>query len=273
MRFLFRCGSFKIFLVFFLRTHSHCATKYNGDMPNQQPTIRRLSTLAFALSLVGVAIQPTVAQIAKESNKPATADSTRLGKPLTIHFRVGAEITATRGACRNLVAMVTVPLECPEQKVSIVNEDFSPAVREVNYRSLRGGEVKQMLISIPYLAAGATAHAIVTSEVTTWTILPPEKTDDLKIPKPIPSKLKIYTNGSPYIEVNHPRIHALSKELLADVSSTATDWQKVEAIYDGVLKKIAYVEGPDKSAGGSPARRKGRLPRPLRVIHCAVSRQ
>ncbi len=82
----------------------------------------------------------------------------------------------------------------------------------------------------------------------THTILPPEKTDDLKIPKKIPSKLKIYTLGSPYIEVNHPRIHALSKELLGQVSESATDWEKIETIYDGVLKKIDYVEGPDKGA-------------------------
>jgi hypothetical protein len=108
--------------------------------------------------------------------------------------------------------------------------------------------VKQMLISIPYLADGATAHAIVKTEVTTRTILPPEKTDELKIPKKIPSKLKLYTIGSPYIEVNHQRIHSLSKELLAEISDSATDWEKVEAIYDGVLKKISYVEGPDKGA-------------------------
>jgi hypothetical protein len=217
-------------------------------MPIQQPASRILVAVALVAVFHSIGIQSAAAQVADSADKKAPADSTQLGKPLTIHFRVGAEITASRGACRNIVAMVTVPLECPEQKVTIINEDFSPEVREVNYRSLRGGEVKQMLISVPYLAAGATAHAIVTSEVTTWTILPPEKTDDLKIPKKIPSKLKIYTLGSPYIEVNHPRIHALSKELLADVGDSATDWQKIEAIYDGVLKKITYVEGPDKSA-------------------------
>ena len=29
---------------------------------------------------------------------------------------------------------------------------------------------------------------------------------------------------------------------------SANDWEKIEAIYDAVLKKIDYVEGPDKSA-------------------------
>jgi hypothetical protein len=213
-------------------------------MPNQKPLTRLFATIA----LVGSFAASATAQIVEKPTSSESASSTRLGKAQSVRFRVGAEITASNGACRNIVAMVTVPLDCPEQKVTAYEEDFSPEVREVTYRAVPGGEVKQMLISVPYLAAGATAHAIVTTEVTTHTILPPEKTDDLKIPKKIPNKIKMYMGGSPYIEVNHQRIASLKKELLAEVSETATDWEKVEAIYDGVLKKIDYVEGPDKSA-------------------------
>ncbi len=214
----------------------------------------------FRRAAVAVAIFSTLFTVAVEAAPKATTSaadsvantttesSTQLGKQTKIRFRVGAEITASRGACRNILAMVTVPLDCPEQQVTIISEDFSPEVRDVTYRPLPGGEVKQMVISVPYLADGATAHAIVTAEVTTSTVLPPEKTDDLKIPKKIPSKLKVYTIGSPYIEINHQRIRALSKELNAEIPDTATDWQKIEAIYDGVLKKIDYVEGPDKGA-------------------------
>ena len=185
-----------------------------------------------------------------ESTPPkiVTESSTKLGKETKVQFRVGAEITATHGACKNITAMVTVPLECPEQKVTIISEDFSPDVRDVTYRPVPGGEVKQMVIFVPYLADGTTAHAIITAEVTTSVVLPPEKTDELKIPKKISPKLKLYTIASPYIETNHQRIHALSKEIFADVPETATDWQKVEAIYDAVLKKINYKEGPDKGA-------------------------
>jgi hypothetical protein len=198
--------------------------------------------------LFSLSIERATAETPSTSDKDVPATATKLGKMTTVRFRVGAEITASRGACKNILAMVTVPLDCPEQQVKIVAEDFSPDVRDVTYRPLPGGEVKQMVISIPFLANGATAHAIVTAEVTTHTVLPPEKTDELKIPKKIPSKLKIYTIGSPYIEVNHQRIHTLSKELLDDLKDTATDWEKIEAIYDGVLKKINYVEGPDKGA-------------------------
>jgi len=198
--------------------------------------------IAFALSVTA----PARAQIAAEDASVAAAP--QYGEPNTIRFRVGAEITASRGACRGIIAMVTVPLDCPEQQVTIVDEEISSEVREMAYRSLPGGEVKQLLISVPYLPAGATARAVVTAEVATRTILPPEHTDDLKIPKKIPSKIRVFTNGSPYIETKHQRIRALSKEVMKDIDESATDWEKVEAIYDYVLDKIEYVEGPDKGA-------------------------
>ncbi len=179
---------------------------------------------------------------------PDDPTAPRYGAPQTIRFRVGAEITATRGACRGITAMVTVPLDCTEQKVTIVDEDFSPEVAEVTYRSLPGGEVKQMLISVPRLNDGVTAQAILTCEVATRPIQPPEKTDDLKIAKKLPAKVKMYINPSPYIEINHQAIHAFNKEIMESLNDAADDWSKVEAIYDAVLKKIDYVEGPDKSA-------------------------
>jgi len=217
-------------------------------MPPRKPLLCVAIATAAVAAFMAIPCRPALAVKTAKAEKTAPAATPNLGKPQTVRFRVGAEITASRGACRNIIAMVTVPLECPEQQVSIVEEDFSPEVRDVTYRSVPGGEVKQMLISVPFLPDGATAHATVIAEVTTHTILPPEKTNDLKIPKKIPSKLRLYTIGSPYIEVTHQRIRSLSKEIFAEMGEGKTDWEKVEAIYDGVLKKIDYVEGPDKGA-------------------------
>ena len=164
-----------------------------------------------------------------------------------MQYRIGAEITASRGPCRDIVAMVTVPLECPEQEVKILSEDFSPR-SATSPTACCGDGVRQMMISVPVLPDGATAHAMLTVEVTTHPILPPEETDDLKIPKRLDRKIRKFTNGSPYIEVKHRNIRALSKEIMDAVDASATDWEKIEAIYDAVLEKIEYVEGPDKSA-------------------------
>jgi hypothetical protein len=169
------------------------------------------------------------------------------GPPDTIRMQVGAEVKATRGACRNVAVYVAVPFDCPEQSVAIVSEDFSPQVGQVDYRLLQGG-ARQMVISVPRLGAGETARALVTFDVTTRPILPPEKTDDLRIPERVPREVRAYVNGSPYIEVKHQKIRTLAKEIMAEVPEDPTDWEKVEAIYDYVLEHVDYVEGPDKGA-------------------------
>ncbi len=204
---------------------------------------RSKAHFVVALSLAFMAASAS-AQILAEGE---SAGDARFGPATTIRFRVGAEITASRGACRDIVAMVTVPLECPEQDVQIIDEEFSPEVREVNYRLLQDG-ARQMLISVPFLSNGATARAVVTAEVTVHTILPPEKTDHLKIPQRLPRELRMFVNASPYIEVRHQQIRSLNRDILETIDENATDWQKIEAIYDHVLEHIEYVEGPDKGA-------------------------
>src|SRR5437868_5817668 len=137
------------------------------------PTTSQLRRTGIAAALTAALLSPAAHAAptattlsADTADKDIASSSTHLGKQTKVQFRVGAEITATRGACRNIIAMVTVPLECPEQHVTIISEDFSPEVHDVTYRPLPGGEVRQMLISIPRLADGATAHAILTVEVT-----------------------------------------------------------------------------------------------------------
>jgi hypothetical protein len=198
--------------------------------------------VTFVLSLL---VPLASAQIADEPQPPP--GGLRFGEPQTIRFRVGAEITASRGACRGIVAMVTVPLECPEQEVSLVDEEFSPEVDSVAYRMLQGG-ARQMVISVPFLRNGATARAVVTAEVTTRPVLPPEETEHLKIPKRLPRNVRMFVNGSPYIEVKHQRVRSLSREILKDFDEPRSDWEKVETLYDYVIEHIEYVEGQDKGA-------------------------
>lgn len=204
--------------------------------------------LLLTLALVVLCEHAAFAQILPDEQP---AGGPRYAEPDVIRYRVGAEITANRGACRNIVATVAVPLECPEQQVEILSEEISPLVGEVAYRTLQGGAnggVRQMLISIPQLPNGATARAAVTLKVTTRKILPPEKTDQLKIPQKIAGDMRMFTSASPFIDVRHRNIVALARETLSAVDENAGDWQKVEAIYDQVLEKVAYVEGPDESA-------------------------
>jgi hypothetical protein len=237
-------GQLKLVILEMANDECRRCLNYNRGMLLQFRKTIHMGVVAFALRIALFAPLASAQILVDEQSSV----SPRYGEPQTIRFRVGAEITARRGPCRGIVAMVTLPLECPEQEVRIIDEDFSPEVDAVSYRPVPGGEVRQMVISVPQLPDGATARAIVTAEVSTRTILKPQETDTLKVPKRIDRKLRVYTNGSPYIEVKHQRIRALNKEISQDIDAAATDWQKIESIYDHVLKKIEYVEGPDKGA-------------------------
>ena len=175
-----------------------------------------------------------------------------------------------RGAARNITALVATPLDCPEQQVKIISEDFSSEIGSVDYRPLAGGEVKQMVISIPRLASGATAKATVDFEVTTRPILPPEKTDDLVIPKRPPRPVRQYLGGSPFIETKHQKIRALAKEAWADLDESATDWERVEATLRLRARKSEVRRRPGQGGRRRAPRRPGRLPGPQHVVHRAL---
>ncbi len=194
-----------------------------------------------------------------------TEDSlVRYGDQQVTRYRVGATITASRGAVRNVLATVAVPLTCPEQEVVLINEDVTDHVRSHDYRELPGKGAKQMIIRIPQLPNRAEARAILTFEVRTRTILPPDDTSQLTIPKRTPRELKRYLGKSPMIETKDSKLKKLSRQIFADVNEAShsdddadssesnpaelTDWQRVEAIYDYVQDNITYKEQDDKSA-------------------------
>ncbi len=67
----------------------------------------------------------------------------------------------------------------PEQDVTVVAENTSPQVRSVRFRVLDDG-VKQMIVSVPRLAAGEEATALVTLEIVKRDIVAPPSTGQLR---------------------------------------------------------------------------------------------
>ena len=208
----------------------------------------------------------------------------RFGETTVTKYRVGTTIDARNGPVQQILAMVAIPFNCPEQDVQLVQEDISRHVDQVDYRSLgafAGGGAQQMLISIPRLPGREEARAILTFEVHTRTILPPEDPSSLKIPTKPSRELKRFLKRSPFIEIKHTKIKRALRAIEADLAENpppsqggarggskspeddetvsevstpktnengTTDWQRVEAIYDFVQDHVEYVEGPDKSA-------------------------
>jgi hypothetical protein len=154
----------------------------------------------------------------------ATAEAgPTLGDVRTQRYRVGMIVTAVGGPCRDLYATLPVPADWPEQKVRIVAEEVSPAVRGLRYRVLPGG-VKQMLVTIPELSTGARANAIVTFELERAAILAPTATDGLRVPDKPDRELKAHLGPSPYIESRDPRIVKFARAAAGDLQG----WRKVE---------------------------------------------
>ncbi len=182
---------------------------------------------------------------ARAQIKDAPSDKgAKLGPPVTQKLKVGVIVKAEGGTCQNLIATVPVPGDWPEQSVKIVDEELTPSVQNVRYRT-SAGQLKQMLVEVPLLPVGQVAKALITFEVSHAPQLPPDDPSSYKIPKKLDRRLMMYVGASPFIEVRHPKIIALSKQLVADKE---TAWEQVRAIYDWVQENIKVKAGDLKGA-------------------------
>lgn len=182
------------------------------------------------------------AQFGVESSK-----GPRLGEMSTQEIHVGIVVTAVGGPCQGIVATAPVPIDWPEQKVRVVQEDFSALVRHVDYRMV-GDTVKQMVLTVPYLPDGEEARAVLVLEVQRHALEEPEDTSIFVVPKRLDRQMRTYLGASPGIETQHRRIKSLAKEIVADHDGA---WEKVEAIYDWVRENVEYVNGPFKGAAAA----------------------
>ena len=199
---------------------------------------RTLTVFVFALATV------LVASNAAAQNTPEEKPSEKgvsYGKESKAHWRVGVQVTASKGPMQSVLATVPVPISWPEQKIRLIDEDISRGVR-VKQRNLNG--VRQLVISMGRIPNGATAHALYTIEVTRKEILAPKDTSVFKIPRKAPRDIKRWLNGSPYIESRDSKIRSLARETTKEVDG---DWEKVEAIYEFVRENIEYQEGKIKT--------------------------
>jgi hypothetical protein len=173
------------------------------------------------------------------------AKGARLGESQVQRWQVGVVVTADAGPCSGIVAYVPMPIDWPEQQVTVVEEDFSPTAR-VSYETI-DESVKLMIVRMPMLPAGIESRAVVTFEVKRHTLLPPENTDIYVLPNPrkMDRRVRNYLGPSPYIESRSPKIRSLAKEIGADKEKA---WEKVETIYDWVRDKVEYKDGPLKGA-------------------------
>lgn len=172
-----------------------------------------------------------------QSQRPPVV-GTRYDQPGKLTMRIGMEATAQNGSCNNLVATFPLPLDWPEQRVKILNEDISPSVERVTKKTLNDG-VEQVEFRVPRLSDGETAYVIYTVEIERFRILPPPDTSAFVIPKTIDADLRRNFMGeSPFIETGHPTVKRAADGIQLDASKTA--WEQVETIYDWSRSKVKH---------------------------------
>ncbi len=193
-----------------------------------------------AFLLLGTLVCGLAVRSSEGQTSPAAQPTTRLATEVTQTWHFGVRVQAT-GATSGIEAALPFPTDWPEQKVNVVRIDRSDQVREVRFRDLGEG-VRQMVVSIPRLRPGESAEVIAEVEIRRSLIEPPRDPQQWSIPTRVSSKLKPYLSPSPYIESRHKAIRQAAKEVAR--GAEASDWEKVEAIYDWVRSQVRYEFDP-----------------------------
>ncbi|QDT10480.1 transglutaminase-like domain-containing protein [Planctomycetes bacterium K23_9] len=222
-------------------------------------TITRRSLLGRTLGTAAVAClanhsrSPTLhAQESSSKNPDESVSRLAYDAPKSQTWRIGL-VLDTPVTCTNVFATFPVPMDWPEQTVTLQSKEIDRRVTAWKVRDVAKG-AKQVMLQIPKVAANTTAEVTFTMSIERSRILPPTKTDDLRIPKKIGRELRVFTSNSPYIDASNARIKMVSKELAA--KDAANDWERVEQIYDYVRDNVRSVDGDLKNA--SVALREGK---------------
>lgn len=164
-----------------------------------------------------------------------TARGIRLVQPATTSWRFGVQVQAGDGRASGIVVTLPVPRDWPEQRVVEKSQEKTANVASVTFREVDGA-VKQMVVTIPRLAAGETAQASVTYQVTKSQIDPPETTALYQAPPRPNAALRKYLQPSPYIESRDATIVALAGQ----IGQGQEGWNKAEALFDWVRANVQY---------------------------------
>ncbi len=169
----------------------------------------------------------------------------RLGKAVSTKYRAGMIFEArANGGCKDLLGTAPVPTEFPEQKVRTLEENFPRSAR-VDYRDLKEGGARQLVFRMRELKPGQRVEATVLFEVTRRPLLPPSQPEIYRFPKTVPRDLRRYLKAGDYIESTSKTVRKLASDIIEQVEAAnkdATDWEKIDALFEYVRTEISYKE-------------------------------
>lgn len=154
------------------------------------------------------------------------------------YWRFGLSITNS-GQAQGIVATSPIPIECPEQTVELIQEEFGDGVKGVKVKPLKP-LARQMVFKMASLKPNQGGTTALTFKITKQRILPPENPKRFVFdPKPRGTLKKDFLGPSPFIESKHEKIAEIAKTLTEDHADKPA-WDQVEAIYDWVRENVEY---------------------------------
>lgn len=157
-------------------------------------------------------------------------------------MKLRTPVTFTNG-----IATFPIPMDWPEQSVTLSSRDVSGAVTHLQTRDLLGG-VRQAVVGIARMTANSSLQVLLNFRIEKRDILAPTQTDSLVIPSRVSRELRIYLGSSPMIDATDRQIRALSQQLATEAQDDTSGWQTVRRIYDRVRSEVTYTEGPIRNA-------------------------
>jgi hypothetical protein len=192
-----------------------------------------LAVLASVVALPGISQAQT--------NKKSKDESSKKGCVLTEHsatrYQVGAKVTGGPTACQNLLVVIPVPIDVPEQSVTLDDQKVPDATHSLKFREQPG--LKQVVATIPTLPANRELTIQVIVNVRLFRIGLPPDTSIFSVPKSPPKEAKLYLGNGPGINLKSSKIKETVKEVVADKSNA---WSEVQAIYDWVTTNIQETQ-------------------------------
>ncbi len=182
----------------------------------------------------------------QESTQPS-ANPNATAQEVKHVFRVGARIQTANSPIKNVLVTLPVPVDWPEQHVTMFEENLPDEVRRSSYRET--DTIRQLLATIPQIPASKQIEFEILFEVTVKEVLYPEGTDHLLIPDRPPREIRQWLSPGKSIESRTPQIRKLAESLVEPIEQP---WGKVRAIFDWVTTSID-VDKSIKETGATDA--------------------
>ncbi len=191
----------------------------------------------FAVALVTGFPSVILAQTPKKAKDVYSTKGPVLTEQSATRYQVGAKVSGGPTPCQNLLVVIPVPIDVPEQTVTLDDQKIPDSTHSIKFREQPG--LKQMVATIPRLPANQELTIQVIVNVRLFKIGLPQDSSIFSVPKSPPKEAKMYLGTGPGINLKSSKIKEILKEIVADKPNA---WAEVQAIYDWITTNVQETQ-------------------------------